>query len=142
MPEAFYSTAEEVETAFYQAMQSANLEAMMSLWAEDEEIVCVHPTGVRLVGHVQIRESWRQIFSGDQRLQVALSRLAKHEDALVSVRSVYEHICVQGEQHLPAPVVCTNVFIHTPGGWRMVAHHASPSGAQAATMHEGPAVIH
>jgi hypothetical protein len=46
------------------ALERADLEAMMAVWAEDEEIVCVHPTGPRLAGHEQVRESWRQIFAG------------------------------------------------------------------------------
>src|SRR5690606_41598015 len=52
-----FSTADAVEEAFYDAMQRADLEAMMSLWADDEEVMCVHPGHRRLMGLDAIRAS-------------------------------------------------------------------------------------
>ena len=51
----------EVEAAFYDALNRADVEALMALWADDEEIVCVHPGGARLIGHRAIRESWTML---------------------------------------------------------------------------------
>jgi ketosteroid isomerase-like protein len=45
-----FATPEDVETAFYEAIARADLVALMSVWADDEEIVCIHPTGQRLSG--------------------------------------------------------------------------------------------
>ena len=50
-------SAAEVEAAFYDALNRADLEALMALWADDEEIVCIHPGGARLIGHAAIRAS-------------------------------------------------------------------------------------
>jgi ketosteroid isomerase-like protein len=47
---AVFATPEDVETAFYEAIARADLAALMSVWADDEEIVCIHPTGQRLTG--------------------------------------------------------------------------------------------
>ncbi|WP_287809273.1 SAM-dependent methyltransferase, partial [Pseudomonas sp.] len=33
------------------ALNRADVDALMALWADDEEIVCVHPNGLRLIGH-------------------------------------------------------------------------------------------
>ena len=41
---------EEAETAFYEALEKGDLEAMMAIWADDEEVVCIHPGGQRLTG--------------------------------------------------------------------------------------------
>ena len=41
-------TAQDAENAFYEALEHGDLEGMMAVWAEDEEIICVHPTGPRL----------------------------------------------------------------------------------------------
>ena len=46
----------------------------MEVWAEDEEIVCIHPGGPRLTGYDRVRESWTQIFASRQRLQVRTLR--------------------------------------------------------------------
>ena len=44
------ASAQDVENAFYEALERADLELMMSIWADDEEIVCIHPGGPRLAG--------------------------------------------------------------------------------------------
>jgi ketosteroid isomerase-like protein len=51
----FNGTPEEAEAAFYAALARADLDALMALWADDEEIVCIHPGAPRLIGHAAIR---------------------------------------------------------------------------------------
>jgi len=46
-----FPTAQDAETAFYEALERCDLDGMMAVWAEDEDILCVHPTGGRLTGH-------------------------------------------------------------------------------------------
>ncbi|MFI4923833.1 MAG: YybH family protein, partial [Vicinamibacteria bacterium] len=46
-----YTTPQDAATAFYQAFEARDLDAMMATWADDEEIVCVHPGAQRLVGY-------------------------------------------------------------------------------------------
>ena len=65
MPRAkliMHSSAEETEAAFYDALGRADLEAMMSLWADDEDIICVHPNAPRLIGHAAIRAAFEALF--------------------------------------------------------------------------------
>ena len=50
-----YTTPTDAALAFYQAFEAKDLDAMMATWAEDEEIVCVHPGGTRLVGYDAVR---------------------------------------------------------------------------------------
>ena len=59
-----YPTPEDAETAFYEAFERSDLAGMMTVWAEDDDIVCIHPQGPRLTGFDAVRESWVQIFSG------------------------------------------------------------------------------
>ena len=40
-----YTTPTDAALAFYQAFEAKDVDAMMTTWAEDEEIVCVHPGG-------------------------------------------------------------------------------------------------
>ena len=56
-------SADEVETAFYEALHNADLEQLMACWADEDEIVCVHPGGPRLVGAAAIRQAFEQMFS-------------------------------------------------------------------------------
>jgi uncharacterized protein (TIGR02246 family) len=135
-----FPTAQDVENAFYKALERADLELMMQVWSEDEDIVCVHPGGQRLSGQEQVREAWRQMFAGGQGLQVQVTQQVATAGMMVAVHSVHENITVTGERRARPPVIATNVYLRTPAGWRMVAHHASHSpGATAAEPAATPA---
>jgi len=120
-----FPTPQDCEAAFYEALEAANLDAMMEVWAEDEEIVCVHPGWPRLAGYQQIRDNWAQIFRSGQRLKVHLSEHLCVQGMMLTVHSLHENILVAGESKARAPVVTTNVYLRTAGGWRMVVHHGS-----------------
>ncbi len=62
-PRKLFATPDEAESAFYDAFERANVSAMMAVWAESDDVVCVHPQGPRLVGFEAVRESWMQIFA-------------------------------------------------------------------------------
>ena len=123
--------ADETEAAFYDALQNGDIEKLMTCWSDDDEIVCIHPGGARLVGPAAIRNAFDAMFAnGTIRAQPLKVRRLRSLSA--SVHSVLERIDVlteEGPRH--AYVVATNVYHQTPQGWRMVAHHASPG-----TLHE------
>jgi ketosteroid isomerase-like protein len=127
-----YTTPTDAALAFYQAFEARDLDAMMATWADDEEIVCVHPGGARLVGYEAIRQGWEQLFSGSQRLTFRLDQVVMVETVGLALQSAVEHVTVVSEGGATGLAVCTNVFMRTPYGWRMVMHHASPAPAAAA----------
>jgi ketosteroid isomerase-like protein len=125
-----YPTAQDAENAFYEALERADLEAMMAVWAEDEEIVCVHPGGARLVGHEQVRESWRRIFSGGGGVRIHVTQRVATQAMMVAVHNVQENAPARGAKREATAVVATNVYLRTAAGWRMIVHHASPGPVQ------------
>jgi ketosteroid isomerase-like protein len=125
MVQPAFPTAQDAENAFYEALERADLEAMMAVWAEDEEIVCVHPTGPRLAGHGQVRESWRRIFSGAGGVPIRVTQRIATQAMMVAVHSVHENAVVAGGQRAASTVVATNMYLRTAAGWRMILHHAS-----------------
>jgi len=127
MKRATFTTPQEAEAAFYEAFEKADLDAMMAVWADDDEIVCVHPGGVRLAGMAQVRESWRQIFAAGQTLRFRLRHQQSLSGMTLVVHSVCEQISVAGETQERGPVISTNIYMRTENGWRMVVHHASPA---------------
>jgi len=132
MSAKIFPTAQDAENAFYEALERADLEAMMAVWSEDEEIVCVHPAGQRLAGQEQVREAWRQMFADGPSMRVQITQQVVVSGMMVAVHSVHENITVTGEQRARPPMVATNVYLRTPAGWRMAVHHASPApGAPA-----------
>jgi ketosteroid isomerase-like protein len=120
-----FPTAQDVEAAFYQALETNDLDAMMEVWADDEEVLCIHPNGQRLTGYRQVRDNWAAIFRSGQRIKVHLSDQVQMSGVMFAVHSANENVLVQGEPHARPPVAATNVFLRTGSGWRMIVHHAS-----------------
>ena len=134
-------SATEVESAFYEALNRGDIESLMLLWADDEEIVCIHPGGPRLHGHAAIQASWEAIFARGG-LQIRPSQLHETHNLMSSVHTVIEGITASGDE--PAHLVATNVYIKTPQGWRIVLHHVSvaPGPVPAASATHVSASLH
>jgi uncharacterized protein (TIGR02246 family) len=137
MSDKIFPTAQDAENAFYEALERSDLDAMMAVWSEDEEIVCVHPAGQRLAGQAQVREAWKQMFAAGEQLRVQVTQQVAATSMMVAVHSVQESITIAGEPRARPPVIATNVYLRSAAGWRMVVHHASPAPAEAAA--EAPA---
>jgi len=127
MSTKIFPTAQDAQNAFYEALERSDLEAMMAVWSEDEDIVCVHPAGQRLAGQAQVREVWRRMFVGGPNMRVRITQQVVISGVMLEVHSVHENITVAGEARPRPPMVATNVYLRTAAGWRMIAHHASPA---------------
>jgi ketosteroid isomerase-like protein len=136
-------TADIIEAQFYEALQTGDIEKLMACWADEDDIVCVHPNGVRLVGSARIRSVYEAMFAHGT-LAVQPEQVCKVESLTSAMHNLIEHVvlaAVDGKQE--TVVVATNVYQRTPQGWRMVAHHASPSTARSLTdKHDTPQVLH
>jgi ketosteroid isomerase-like protein len=153
MTARMFPTAQDAENAFYEALERCDLDGMMAVWAEDDDIVCVHPAGARLTGQDQIRESWARIFSGGPQARVHITNQVAISGMMLAVHSVHENFTIQsqaqgqgmGDAARPVPVVTTNVYLRTAAGWRMIVHHASPAPAEkqpAAPRETPPKILH
>lgn len=136
----FFATPQEAEAAFYDALERADLESMMSIWAEDEEVVCVHPHAERMTGFAAVRESWRRLFAGGPQVQVRPTDQVQRQGILLAMHSAHEHYSVSGEEGPRPPVIATNVYVRSAQGWHLLSRHASPAPAgqsrdSAATLH-------
>jgi ketosteroid isomerase-like protein len=133
-----FTSPQDAALAFYRAFEAKDIEAMMASWAEDEDIVCVHPGGPRLVGYEAVRIGWEQLFSGDTKLSFRLEEIVVIETVGLALQSAIEHVTIGGEQKPRGAAIATNVFLRTPTGWRVVVHHASPAPAVTVVAPAGP----
>lgn len=120
-----FASPDDVEAAFYEAIARADLSALMNVWADDEEIICIHPTGQRLAGTTAIRESWRAIFANNPRLTVRLSRVVRWTGRLLAVHNVVETLFIGDQRRAHSSMLATNVFQRGASGWRLLCHHSS-----------------
>jgi len=137
------ANADETEAAFYDALRHGDVDKLMACWSDEDEMVCVHPGGSRLVGPGAIRSAFDAMFANGT-LQVQPLKVSRVQSLGASVHSVLERIEVltdEGPRH--AYVLATNVYFLTAQGWRMVAHHASPGSLHAMQeASESPVLLH
>jgi ketosteroid isomerase-like protein len=135
--------ADEIEAAFYDALQTGDIDKLMACWADEDDIVCIHPGGPRVVGGVAIRATFEAMFAaGSIR---AWPQQARKTQAVAScVHNVLEKVEVLGpDGPAQAWVIATNVYHKTAQGWRMVAHHASPgTSSEIQEVSGSPQVLH
>jgi uncharacterized protein (TIGR02246 family) len=125
-PPAPPQTPEDIELQFYEALQHADIEALMAVWSDDDDIVCVHPGGGRVVGAPAIRATFEQIF-GNGPIDARPEKVRRLQTLSCAVHSVLERIGVMTPKGPQAAwVVATNVYVKSAEGWRLAAHHASP----------------
>ena len=119
-------TPDDAEAAFYDALQHADIDRLMACWADEDEIVCVHPGGPRLIGHEAIRAAFEAMFVNGA-VSAVPEKVRRVDAGPCSVHSVVERVSVLTDDGpRVAWVLATNVYAKTARGWRMVAHHASP----------------
>lgn len=127
------SSPEDVEAQFYEALQQGRLDMLMACWADEDEVVCVHPGGQRLLGLAAIRAGFERLLAGGG-LAITPGAVRRVQSAGCAVHSVLEQLTVADA---PEParslwVVATNVYFRTAQGWRLVSHHASAAGGDGA----------
>ena len=140
---ALQGTPDEVEAQFYEALQRGDIQLLMSVWADDDEIVCVHPGGGRLVGAAAIRESFEAIFANGA-IPVTPEQVHRLQALGCAVHHLAERIGVDApEGRQDAWVMATNVYVKTAHGWRLAAHHASPASPHAPSVAgDAPSTLH
>ena len=124
---------DDVEATFYEAMQKGDIEQLMSCWADEDDIVCIHPGGPRIVGAGAIRAAFDALFTHGGAILVRPDSIRRVDALASAVHSVLERVEVMSEEGpLQAYVLATNVYHKTPRGWRLVMHHASPGTQEEA----------
>ena len=122
---------EALNSVFYEAIESGDLDTMQELWLDSPDTVCVHPGALPVRGTGAISRSWALVMASTSYIQFFLT------DVEVSLRrgtasvTCTENVLTGDERTGPdafggGRAVATNVFVQTPDGWRLWLHHASP----------------
>ena len=131
MPDAAHRQVEALNTAFYEAIETADLDTMRDLWLDDPGTVCVHPGARPVRGTGAVSRSWALVMAHTPYIQFFLTdvEIAVH-DGTATVTCT-ENVLTGDERTGPdafggGQAVATNVFVRTSDGWRLWLHHASP----------------
>ena len=137
------ASPDDVEQQFYEALREGDLDKLMALWADEDDVVCVHPNGMRVVGPQAIRAAFEMAFAAG-RIVAQPEDVKRVHSGDAAVHNLVERIEVtSAEGTMTGFVVATNVYMRGTQGWRMVAHHASPGTPQdAVDVGAKPTVLH
>ena len=121
-----FSTPDEAESAFYQALETSDLKLMMSVWAKSEDIVCIHPMAARLSGPLAVESAWRHMFQHPLELKCKVTDQETISGEGYTINVVHENFEIDDHEEAPQPLIATNIYRQEANSWHMVLHHASP----------------
>ncbi len=133
-----FESSASAEDAFYAAFAAADVVAMMQVWANSPDIVCIHPGGPRLAGIADVRRSWELILREPVHRQFSRRGVRVLGDNEVRVHLLEENITVPGTDFVAPPVLATNVYQRIGAGWLLMLHHGSVSPERLAS---GPRAV-
>ncbi|MCQ0024421.1 nuclear transport factor 2 family protein [Streptomyces somaliensis DSM 40738] len=132
---------ELANTAFYEAVEQGDFEAVADLWLDDRygEISCVHPGWPVLSGRGEVLRSYALIMANTEYIQFFLTDVKVSLAADTAVVTCTENILSGGPAEdgtelgplVGQLVVATNLFRRTPDGWKIWSHHGSPVLAES-----------
>lgn len=125
--------------AFYDALETGDIDLMGAVWAEDG-CVCVHPSTAPIHGRAAVLRSLTLIMANTSYIQFFITDVEVSRSGDRAVVSCTENILTSGpesetadaasgeasgEALLSARATALNVFQRRDGGWRMWVHHAT-----------------
>jgi ketosteroid isomerase-like protein len=130
------AAVEEANTAFYEAMERGDLDALSGLWLPGENLTisCVHPGWPVLSGRGEVLRSYALIMANTEYIQFFLTDVGVSMTGDTALVTCTENILSGGPAEdggelgplVGQLVVATNVFRRTEDGWKLWSHHGSP----------------
>jgi ketosteroid isomerase-like protein len=107
---------------FYVAFSTGDFAKLAGLWADDDNISCIHPGWPVIVGRAAVIGSWRDILQSPSRPQISC-----HEPYAIVAGESGHVVCIELVE--AAPLAASNHFRLIDGVWRLVHHQSSPIAA-------------
>ena len=120
-----FSSSEEAEMAFYNAFSRGSIEEMKQVWAPERGIICIHPSGPKLVGPDSVHRSWKLILQANRNHNFKINNCEINGTSDFRIHTLEEIIKVGNSNPSVSVVYATNIYRKFQKGWLMVLHHAS-----------------
>ncbi|MGI9085698.1 MAG: nuclear transport factor 2 family protein [Aeromicrobium sp.] len=126
--------------AFYDAVETGDVDLMTSLWVDDVDTSCIHPGAEHLRGTDAVLRSWTVLMANVGYIQFFLTDIAVatmppgSDDPDTAVVTCTENILSSEgmssvESFAGGKALCTSILVRDragAGGWRFWSRHASP----------------
>lgn len=121
-----FPTPQDAEDAYYDAIEEQDLEAMMQVWENSDEILCLLPMQPAQRGQASIRRTWEPLLGGEIQLDIEIKHLTWIETENLAIHLIEELVQVPGQGDKQA-VYASNIYRKGTNGWHILMHQNSPT---------------
>lgn len=122
----------KINQSVYDAIEGGDIDLMQSLWADRDDVVCIHPGAEPLSGRAAVSRSWSMVMANTGYIQFFLTGVSvSFADENTAVVTCTENVLAEAEGESAdtfagGKAVATNVFVRARRGWLLWMRHASP----------------
>ena len=121
-----FDTPQAAEDAYYDAIDEQDIEALMTVWEESEEVLCLLPMMPPHRGKAAIRTAWSHLLQPGAPLDIEVIHLSWIETGDIAIHLLEERVRVE-QQPEAQRVYASNIYRRGAHGWRMLMHQNSPT---------------
>ena len=122
-----FETPTDAEDAYYDAIEEANLEKMMSVWEDSPESACLLPMRPLQQGTGAIRELWQPMLDPKMRLNITVNHLQWIEQGNIAIHLLEELVTLAETAERQPPIYAINIYRRGDDGWHLLTHVNSPA---------------
>jgi ketosteroid isomerase-like protein len=121
-----YATPQAAEDAYYDAIDDQDIDALMAVWEESDEVLCLLPMMPAQRGKSAIRQVWSNLLQPGTALDIEVIHLNWIETAEMAIHLLEERVRVP-QQNEAQPVYASNIYRKNGQGWHLLMHQNSPT---------------
>lgn len=123
-----YTTPQEAEDAFYDALDEGNLSELLSVWAESDDICCLLPMHPMIQGRQGVTDVFTHMLSQGHGISVSIKHLSWIETDDIAIHQIEETVqSTPSDTPPPPPFYGTNIYRKDNSGWRLIVHQNAPT---------------
>ena len=120
-----HDSPQAAEDAFYDALETGDLDALLALWDDGDDIACSLPMRPLVTGREAVAGAWREALEALRRIDLQVKHIQWIESADLALHLV-EESPVGAPGRPVAPVYAMNAYRRGENGWRLVVHQNAP----------------
>ncbi|MEJ2453018.1 MAG: nuclear transport factor 2 family protein [Candidatus Thiodiazotropha sp.] len=121
-----FTTPQEAEDAYYDAIDEQDIEALMSVWEASDEVLCLLPMMPAQRGRSAIRNAWSGLLQAGTPLDIEVIHLSWIETPEIAIHLLEERVRVP-QQAEAQGIYASNVYRKGDQGWQLLMHQNSPT---------------
>lgn len=127
----------QIHRLFYDAVETADVDLMASLWADSDHTTCIHPGAAPVRGTASVLRTWTMLMANVGYIQFFLTDIdivtfpSGAEEPHTAVITCTENILsgdglASAEGFIGGKAIATSILVRDEKSWKIWMRHASP----------------